>query len=790
VNGSVLQSFITVLSGGSAGGSGILGSGITAQTGGSVIAGDGIGTPGTLTISNALTEAGGVVNRFDLTDDPTGLVKTNDQIKIVGNLNLSGVNTIQVNLLNGPLADGDYVLLTYTGAFSGSLGNLTLVGANGVLSNSTGQILLHVNNTRAPANLVWLGGFSANAWDAGTTANWLNGASQDRFYFGDTVLFDNSGLTTPAVNLIGTLTPAALTVDSTNNYAFSGAGKISGTGVFTKTNSGLLTVTTTNDYTGPTIIGGNGVLAVSRLANGGSASGIGAASSDPTNLVFYGGALRYTGSSVASDRRATLNGNATIDVSSSGTTLTANGSLIGTGALIKAGPGTLAIPTNNAHSGGVIISNGVVNLTTTTARDNGLGTGTTTLSGGTLQLFGYAGSTGTDFGTFNRPLNVVFGTTNALLTPPRYTMSSTLTGSGTLNLTVDYVRGALNGNWSAFAGTLNVTGRVAASEFRVANTTGYSNAAVFITDNVVITRSGSAITVEFGSLAGTSGSQVGPGNSTSSGSSYRVGWNNTDATFAGTLKADGVNTFTKVGSGKWTLTGANTYSGGTVINGGILLANNTSGSATGSGAVTVNTNGAIGGTGSVSGAVTVNAGGAMSPGSNGVGTITLTGGLTLGSGAVLNFDIGSTNDKIAVTGALALDGTLNVSNLAGFGPGTYPIITYSGALSGVLPSIGRKPAGYSLSVNTNTGGQVRLVVQTQTPPVFNSISLSGTNLLFSGSGGPTNVSYYVLSSTNVSLPRSNWSRIGTNQFNGAGAFSFTNGINPNTPRSFYLIQLP
>ena len=787
VNGALRQSAVTVQSGGSAGGSGSLGSGLTVASGGSVVAGDGIGTAGTLTITNALTESGGAINRFDLTDDPTGLVKANDQIRVVGNLNVSGVNTIQVNLLNGPLANGDYVLFTYTGTFSGSLSNFTVVGANGTLTSAAGQILLHVDNTRAAASLVWLGGFNANTWDAGTNANWLNGLTQDRFYFGDTVLFDNSGLTNPAVNLVGALTPAALTVDSTNNYTFGGLGKISGTGSFTKTNTGVLTVTTTNDFTGPVVIGG-GVLAVAKLANGGSASGIGASSSDPTNLVFYGGTLRYTGGTAGTDKRGLLNGNGTIEVTSG--TLTANGPFAGSGALIKTGAGTLAIPTNNAHTGGVIISNGVVNLTTTFARDGGLGTGTTTLAGGTLQLYGYSGSTSTDWGTFNRPIFVAAGTTNALLTPPRCTMSFPLTGSGTLNLTVDYVRDGFNGNWSAFAGTINITGRIAASEFRVTTAAGYANATVNITDNVIITRSGSGAAIQFGALGGTSGSVVGPGNSTSSGNSYTIGGNNADATFAGTLKADGVNTFTKVGTGRWTLTGANTYTGGTVINGGLILANNTSGSATGTAAVTINAGGALGGTGAVSGAVTVNAGGAIAPGSNSVGTVALKGGLTLNSGALLTIEIGATNDTVAVTGALVLGGVIQVTNLTGFTAGTYPIITYSGALSGTLPAIGSKPAGYSCTVLTNTANKVLLLVRAQTSPTFNSAVATDSGLVFGGTGGLTNDSYYVLTSTNLAQPVTGWTRLATNTFDATGGFQFTNVVPATEPQQYYRLQLP
>jgi autotransporter-associated beta strand protein len=789
VNGALAQSPVTVLSGGSAGGAGFFGMGITVQNGGALVAGDGIGAAGTLTITNMLTENGGVTNRLDLSDDPTGLIKANDQIRIVGDLNLSGVNTIQVNLLNGPLANGDYVLFTYSGALNGGLANLAVVGANGTLAGAPGQIILHVDNTRPPANLVWLGGFSGNTWDTGTHANWMNGGTQDRFYFGDTVLFDNSGSTSPAVNLVGSISPAAVTVDSSNNYTFSGSGKISGTGALTKTNSGTLTITTTNDFTGPVILGG-GVMSVTRLANGGSASGIGASGSDSNNLVFCGGSLRYTGPSVSTDKSAILRSNAVIEVSSG--TLTANGSLSGSGALTKAGAGTLAIPVANAHSGGVIISNGTVNLTTTAARDSGLGTGVTTLSGGTLQLYGYAGSTGTDFGTFNRPLAVVAGTTNALLTPPRYSMSSSLTGAGTLNLTVDYVRGALSGNWSAFSGTINVTGRVAASEFRVASSSGFGKASVFITDNVIITRQGSSSSpIDFGSLGGTSGSQVGPGNSSSSGSNYRVGGNNADATFAGTLKSDGVNAFTKIGTGTWTLTGANTYNGGTTISGGLLLANNTSGSATGTNTVAVNSGGALGGAGSVNGVVTVDSGSAISPGSTGVGTLTLK-SLILNSNALLRFKLGPTSasDKIAVTGALTLNGILNVSNLAGFGPGTYTLMTYGGTLTPGTVTVGQMPDGYVGSIDTATVGQVLLVVSRLSAPQIGSATISGYSVIFAASNGTPNLSYKIITSTDLGLALDQWQRIATNQFDANGNCTFTNTVDPSEPERFYRLVSP
>src|SRR5262249_2077935 len=155
------------------------------------------------------------------------------------------------------------------------------------------------------------------------------------------------------------------------------------------------------------------------------------------------------------------------------------------------------------------------------------------------------------------------------------------------------------------------------NEFRVATSLGFPNATVILNTNVVMDRNGGSATITIGALGGTPESWGGPGNQSSSGTTYNVGGNNPDTTFGGTIKNRGTSTFIKSGTGKWTLTGANTWSGGLTINGGIVLANNTSGSAVGSGAVAVSSGGALGGTGSVGAAVTVNSGGAISPGSNG-----------------------------------------------------------------------------------------------------------------------------------------------------------------------------
>ncbi len=69
-----------------------------------------------------------------------------------------------------------------------------------------------------------------------------------------------------------------------------------------------------------------------------------------------------------------------------------------------------------------------------------------------------------------------------------------------------------------------------------------------------------------------------------------------------------------------------------------------------------------------------------------------------------------------------------------------------------------------------------------------SIAQSGTNIVFSGSGGTANGQYIVLASTNVTLPLINWERLATNVFDGSGNFSVTNAID--LPQRFYLLQQP
>jgi autotransporter-associated beta strand protein len=84
-----------------------------------------------------------------------------------------------------------------------------------------------------------------------------------------------------------------------------------------------------------------------------------------------------------------------------------------------------------------------------------------------------------------------------------------------------------------------------------------------------------------------------------------TGSNDLSTFFSGTIQDSG--SLTKIGRGTITLTGENTYTGGTTVEDGKLVIANSSGSGTGSGPVSV-TSGKLGGTGIIAGATTIGTG--------------------------------------------------------------------------------------------------------------------------------------------------------------------------------------
>lgn len=68
--------------------------------------------------------------------------------------------------------------------------------------------------------------------------------------------------------------------------------------------------------------------------------------------------------------------------------------------------------------------------------------------------------------------------------------------------------------------------------------------------------------------------------------------------------------------------------------------------------------------------------------------------------------------------------------------------------------------------------------------------MSGTNLVITGTTGTAGANYYLLATTNLAVPLTNWTILSTNQFGPGGAVNFTNSLNPNSPQTFYRLRLP
>jgi len=164
---------------------------------------------------------------------------------------------------------------------------------------------------------------------------------------------------------------------------------------------------------------------------------------------------------------------------------------------------------------------------------------------------------------------------------------------------------------------------------------------------------------------------------------------------------------TKTGDGTQVFSGANTYIGGTAVAAGTLLVNNTTGSGTGTDAVSVASGATLGGTGTVGGAVTVSTGGVIAPGAS-VGTLSVANHVVLGGTYACEVN-GLTKDVLAVTGDLTLTGgTLAVSPVgSGATETSYVIATYTGTRTGTFTVSPALPAGYT--VDYATVGQVKLV---------------------------------------------------------------------------------
>ena len=443
------------------------------------------GANGTLSISNGLVINAGATNFFDLSDDPSGLVKPNDMIKVQGNVGLSGGSIITIG---GTPKVGTYVLIKYGGNLtneggvvpSGPISNFTLAGglsqysrATMVLSNAPGEvdlIVVSLNNL----NLAWTGDGVSNLWDVVNSYTWTNGGASIQFYQLDNVTFDDTANpTNDSVFLSGTLLPGAITVNSVTNYILGGNGTIGGVGTLIKKGSGTLILTNgANSYTGGTILS-NGVLNVGSDSGGNQndlALGTGPVTvNSPAELRFGGNTGAVVNHFVTNS--ITVNGgivkaqdgvqhltNSTVTITASGgtfQTVFATKTLVLDSPVVGTGPLTISVPAgfvgasvvfnnpSNTVSGSVAIAtNGVLTLNGSSGLSNSPSID--------IQLGGALDTT---------------GRTNRLLT---LLSGQTLKGNGTLRGNLTTAAGSTLSP-GASAGILGI--------LTVANTTGVTNTA-------------------------------------------------------------------------------------------------------------------------------------------------------------------------------------------------------------------------------------------------------------------------------------------------------------------------
>jgi len=536
---------------------------------------------------------------------------------------------------------------------------------------------------------------------------------------------------------------AILSINSSVAQTLSGV--ISGSGFLVKSNTGTLTVSAANSYSGGTT---NSAGTIS-LSNGG---GLGAGA-----ITMNGGTLVNAGSAditVGNDIVAGGGGTITLGVAKN---LTLTGTLSGSGNLTLGGPNPLSSLNvqfaANSASGTITIPNSSGNNQTVTRIK-------TTSAGSATAAWSIGGAQ--DRGT---TLDFVTGTIDfGSLSGSGIIQGNAAGGIKTLSV------GAL-GTDSTFSGSLrDVSGTVALTKVGAGKLTltGSSTftAGVNINEGTLCVSNAGAIstagTINFG--GGTL--QYTPANKVdysariaNSTAPIAIDVNGTNVTFATALPASntgGLALTNSTGAGVLTLTANNLYTGTTLINAGTLALSGSgnigaSTNITVASGATFDVSGAtytlggsqtLSGSGTVTGAVaTASIGSAITPGGAGtVGVLTFKNNLNMSSGASPVFDLSTSsasgNDQIVVAGNLALGSadTIHVNALSGSAnldqTADYVLFNVAGTttLSGqpVLVFDNTAPANFSHYSIKTSGNNVVLRYSASSAPVIASVVVTNT----------------------------------------------------------------
>lgn len=671
---------------------------------------------------------------------------------------------------NSPLPGQTNTTLTLTNLQLASAGNYSVVvgNANGTTNSPAATLTVSV-----PRSLEWSANGNNGTWDT-STPNWINQANSQQTAFGpgDQVLFDDTPGVPTIVMVNGSVVPSVVDVDSSaNSFTLNGPGSISGYGSLVKSGTSTLSIFTPGGFAGNVNITGGLIYAGNNCFNSVSSIAI----TNDSTLDLAGGQF---------------NNVTPISISDSG--------LSGEGALVNS---YADYPQELVH----IIMAGDAMLGGSARWDLANGS---KISGAHNLFVDWSADTSNPYGEFNSPV----------ISPE--VLSITVTNGskiGAKNMDASFQNPATvmnispNGQLIFWSGGWNGSLRV----FAGAQVYMWSAPAPINGGNVILEDN-----AQWYAYGGSGDESVNCAVTLNGVAHFLVG----DYNRIYTNVISGVGGFVMDAyNHQLILSAANTYSGPTIIGDGPQVALTGNGSISQSSLIffggtnfasthvdvsgrsdqtlTLANGQTLAGIGAVNGSLVVGNGATISPagtnttmgittGNNPVGAIAAANNVTLNGTTIIKLDGSGTNDMIDTTGNITYGGTLDLENISGapLAAGNSFQVFNAAASSGHFANITPTTPGAGLAWDLSqlSSGKINVVVSSG--PVISQMTLSGGNVIFSGSGGSANSTYYVLTTTNLTTPLNNWVVLSTNTYDSSGNFSVTNSFNSGTPERFFRIK--
>lgn len=468
---------------------------------------------------------------------------------------------------------------------------------------------------------------------------------------------------------------------------------LAGSGSLIKSTNDTVILSGTNAYSGTTTISA-GIIEV----NSSAALGDGSATN---SLIFDGGTLRATDAVTSPTTRSVqMLGNGAIDTN--GNAVQIAGVISGTGALSKAGSGTLTLSgANTSYSGAITISAGTLAVTGAGALAS---TAITTASGAIFSTDGGALAAAAQISN-DGTLALTGSESIAAITASPGAITLSTGAILTMNAGASSVAGVISG-----AGGLTIAG-TSASLLLGANT--YTGSTTLTGGSLAVTGVGTlastAITTAAGSMLSTDGGALSADAQIANAGSLTLSGSESVASIngAGTIALNGVGTELALASGSdisgiisgigaltltdgtTRLSGLNTYSGVTSVNAGTLVVDGSIASST---LTVINAGARLMGIGTL-GNTMLASGSIFAPG-NSVGTLNVSGNLGVSAGSIYDVEISpSDSDRVAVTGTATLNGGIVRVNSAAAasqfsnGPSNFTILTATGGVIGTFDTL-------------------------------------------------------------------------------------------------------